>query len=257
MRHLALAVLLFSFGARAAGAESPVRVYVFAHQGEQLSEPARKERIKETEAEHDRAEAARKSLQKSLASRHGKDTKAWPPEARQEVSTAYGKEYAALIANHQAKTEPEALAGFAGVLGKTVAELTKKQSQVAVVESREAADLTVELLARRAKTSFPAAAWFLYLTVKPERMDAARFTGTSFGQVRKSQTFIPILGLQSMGGAITTFHDYSEAEPYWTIEVGHQGTGYYVAIEAAAEALVAFASGVGGSASADAGAVSH
>jgi hypothetical protein len=248
MRHLALAVLLGGFGVGSAGAEPPVRLFVFSHEGERLSEAARKDRIKETEAAHDRAEEARKSLQKALESRHGKGESGWPADVRPQLEAARRAEYESLIAHHQIKTDPSDLDKAAQSLAKTIADLARKQPQVALADSREQADLSVEVLARRAKTSFPGAAWFVYLTVKPERMEGtgARFTGTSFGQVRRTEQFVPMLGFQSMAGSVVTLHPYSEPEPYWTIEVAHQGSGYFVAIQAAAEALMAFGSGLAG-----------
>lgn len=67
---------------------------------------------------------------------------------------------------------------------------------------------------------------------------------------------MPLLGVQSTRGAIATPHAYSEAEPYWTIEMGHHGAGYGVAILGAAEALVALANGFVGLV-ADAGTAAH
>jgi hypothetical protein len=247
MRRLTLATLLAVLTALPAAAQQPVHVYVSARTAEALAEPERKAREKETDAEHERAEEARKGLQKTLEAQHGKNGQAWPEEARGQLDAAWQRELQALVAHQEVKTEQKDLDNGALALTNALKAQAKKSPHLALAASADQADLAVEVLARRAKTSFPAAAWFFYLKVKPERLgDAkARFAGTSFGQIKTQQAYLgQIMGMQKLQGGLATVHPFSEAEPYWVIEVGQQGTSYWGAALAAADALVGFAAGL-------------
>lgn len=96
---------------------------------------------------------------------------------------------------------------------------------------------------RRGKTSFPAAAFILYLKVTPRGGGPAdRFAGTSFGQIRTKDAFLgQIMGVQTLAGSVTTVHPFTEAEPFWIIEVFQQGMVYFGPAKSAAEALAGFA----------------
>src|SRR5262245_23988101 len=185
MRRPTMVAALFAFAVPAA-AQQPVRLYVFARAQEALPEPERKSREKETGAALKRAEDARKGAQKALEARYGKGGQGWPEEARRQLEAAQQDEYQALLAHHQAKTEPEVLRNLADTLGKTILDADKKTARLALAAAAGQADLSVEVLARRAKTSFPAAAWFVYVKVKPEQLAnaGARATGASFGPAK-------------------------------------------------------------------------
>ena len=255
MQLLAVAVLLAAVTVPPAAAPQPVRLFVFARPQETLSEPERKAREKETGAELKRAEEARKTLRKALEARHGKNGQGWPDEARRELERAQQAEYTALLAHHEVKVEAEVLRNLADTLGKTILDVDKKTSRLALAGSAEQSDVSVEVLTRRAKTSFPAAAWFLYVKVKPERLAGVAGRTASFGQVKDRSAWLgQIMGNQRLQGAVTTMHDYSESEPYWIVEVVQQGTSYGPVVQSTAEVLAAFASGLAEPASANAAA---
>jgi hypothetical protein len=224
-------------------ATNPIRILVRADSSAPVADTERKAREDETNLAVKRAEQERKAVEKALSAAHGKKTARWPADANSRFEAAWQAELMARMAHHAIKTEPKARGGVAANIAGYLNEQAKKSPGVTVTESTEEADLTVDVMALRAKTSFPAAAFIVYLKVTPGALvPRERFAGTSFGQVRTKDAYLgQILGVQSLAGFISTAHAYSEAEPYWIIEVFQQGTSYLAPAQTAAEAIAGFA----------------
>lgn len=247
MRTLIVAGILLAFGGRPAlaGEGKKFGVFVFGRTAETLDEAAHKAREAQTGDEHKRAQEARKTLGKFLEAKHGKKSEDWPKEAREEFDRAWRAEMNVLLAHHEVKITQKKIDAFAKGLANVLKNVAKK-TPVAVVESADQADLTVEVLTHRMQTSFPVVANILYMKVTPVgwREAGTQFAGTSFGEIKSKKEYVgQILGFQNLRGAVTTFHPYSDAEPYWMVEVFQQGaTGQF--LQTAAEALSAFCSGL-------------
>lgn len=246
MRSIAWAVGLLFLGTPAlrAAEGKTVRVHVFGRAAEAVAKAEKKAREKEADAERKRAERARKDLEKALQAKHGKRIDQWPEEARRESEAAWRTELRAALAHSETKLEENDLVDSASDLAKALADEVKKSPRVALSDSADAADLTVEVVSRAARSSFPAAAWLLYLKVTPVRWPgAAAFAGTPFEQVKTRQEYLgQILANQNLRGAVATVHAYTEAEPYWIVQVVQQGTSWKHVAWTAAEVLAAFSS---------------
>jgi hypothetical protein len=229
-----------------AAKSAPLRVAIRAGSSAPLADGDRKAREQETELAMKRAEDERKTVHKAVESAHGKRTDRWPAEAKARFDTAWQAELMARLAHHAVKTDAKHLAASASQVATVFQGAVQKNTAVALSESAEGADLVVEVLARRAKSSFPAAAWMLYLKITPgPAVPADRLAGTSFGEVRGKDAYLgQILGMQKLAGFISTAHPFSAAEPYWIVEVYQQGTSYFAPAETAAEAIAAFATGM-------------
>ena len=222
-----------------------VRVYVFARPQESLDETAKKAREKETDAERKRLGQARKDLDKSLEAKHGKRGKEWPEEARLQSDEAWRAELRAEMVYRQVGSKD--LAGLTKSLANTLRHDIKKTPQLTLADAADQADLIVEVLAHGAKSSFPAAAWMLYLEIKPVGGTAdARFVGTGLEQAQTKKLGIGLASNADIVGFVSTMHPYTEAEPYWRVRVWQQGTGYGSVLSTASEVLVAFASDLAG-----------
>jgi hypothetical protein len=227
----------------AAAAEGkPVRIYVSARAQEPIPEADKKMREKEADAERKRLEQAAKDVDKTLTAKHGKSFKDWPEEARQQSEGGWQKALAADLGKATVKFD-EDLGNFAKSLTNGLKDAAKKSPRIALAESADQADLAVELLARSAKTSFPAAAWILYLKMTPIGSASAAATGDAqFAQVKAQKLGVGLLANADLQGAVSIVHPYSEAEPYWIIRVFQQGTSYASVVGTAAEVLAAFGS---------------
>lgn len=248
MRARLFAVLLTLTSAPAwAETAQTLRVHVSAQALPPLAEPERKTRLQQTEAERKRLTEARKAAEKTAQAAHGKKRQAWPEEVRNRVEEADRLEGMATLAHHELKTEQKDLDDLASFVREAFAEEIKEQPRLALADSPERCDLKVELLARRAHSSFPAAAWILYLKVSPVPAgDASAFSGTSFGQIRSQDAYLgQIMGMQRLEGAVGTLHLYGEKEPFWVIEVLQKGTSYGPAALGAAQAVATFAASLG------------
>jgi hypothetical protein len=229
--------------ARAAEGQ-PVRLYVFARAQQAAPETDSKAREKEADAERKQLEQAAKALDKALEAKHGKSSKDWPEEARRQSDEAWQKALRADLARATAKVD-EDLGKSAKSLVTYLKDEVKGSKGVALSESADQAELAVELLARSARTSFPAAAWMLYLKVTPVGSAAAAATGDQqFAQVKEKQLGVGLLAEETVRGAVATVHPYTEAEPYWIIRVFQQGTSYADVVRSAAEVLAALGSGL-------------
>ena len=222
----------------------PVRLYVSARAQEAVPETDSKAREKEADAERKRLEQAAKDLDKTLEAKHGKSSKDWPEEARRQSDEAWQKALRADLARATAKFDED--------LGKSAKSLThylkdevKGSKGVALSESADQAELAVELLARSSRTSFPAAAWMLYLKVTPVGAAAAAATGDQqFAQSKAQRLGVGFLAGLDVQGAMATVHPYTEAEPYWILRAYQQGTSYADVARSAAEVLAALGSGL-------------
>ena len=220
----------------------PVRIYVSARAQEPIPEADKKAREKEADAERKRLEQAAKDLDKTLTATHGKSFKDWPEEARRQSEEGWQKALAADLAKATVKFD-EDLGNFAKSVTNFLKDEVKKSPRIALAESADQAELAVEVLARSAKTSFPAAAWMLYLKLTPVGSAAATATGDAqFTQVKAKKLGVGLLANENLRGAVSIVHPYSEAEPYWTIRVFQQGTSYASVVGTAAEVLAAFGS---------------
>jgi hypothetical protein len=230
----------------AAPAAEPLRVHVRPGPKPTLADAERKALEKEASSASKRAEQERKTVEKTIAAAHGKRMAGWPAEARARYDAASQAELMAILEHHVVKTDADDLRKSANEVSAFLGGAAGKPPVLAVVDSPDGADLVVEVLARRAKTSFPAAAFMLFVKVAPAGGGSAeRFAGTSFGQVRTKDAYLgQIMGVQKLAGFVSTAHAYSEAEPYWIVEVIQQGTGYYAPAQTAAEAIAAFAAGM-------------
>jgi hypothetical protein len=247
MRKLAFAAALVTLAAplAASAAEDPVvRVHVFAGSPQSGGDAERKAREKQADAERKSAERARKDLDKALAARHGKRSEDWPEEARRQSEEAWTAELRAALAHGQAKAAAQDLADSAGDLARSLKDEVKDKPRVAVVDAAAEADLTVEVLARASRSGFPAAVWLLYLKVQPAgSAGPGAFAGKRFDQVKSREGYLgQILGSQDLRGAVATIHTFTEAEPYWIIQVVQQGTAWKHVAWTAAEILAAFSS---------------
>jgi len=246
MRPMVLTAVLATLGTPSARAAEgkPVRLYVSTRAQEALPEADSKAREKEFDAGRKRAEQAAKALDKALEAKHGKNSKDWPEEARRQSEDAWQKALRADLARATAKFDKD-LGNIAKSLTNSLKDEVKKSKGVALSESADQAELAVELLARSARTSFPAAAWMLYLKVTPVGAAAAAATGdTQFAQVKAKRLGVGLLAAQYVRGAVATVHPYTEAEPYWIIRVYQQGTSYGDVVRSAADVLAALGSGL-------------
>jgi len=225
-----------------------VRIHVFAHHQELADGPERKAREKEAEVRSEAARKARKEVTKALEAQYGKNSRSWPEEAERRATEAWRAEMEGILVHHEIKTSQKDVQGAANGLAARLGDRPKESPPVSVVESADQADFTVEVLALRAKTSFPAAAWFVYLKVAPLRLGGeGRLDATDFGQFRAKdgRVGVGLLAGATTRGAVTTFHPYTAAEPYWLVEVVQQGTtGHGLALDTAAEALAAVSNGL-------------
>jgi imidazolonepropionase-like amidohydrolase len=219
---------------------APVRVYV--RPGTPAAGvAATKSAEKEGEAARKTAEQARESLEKALSARHGKRRENWPADAKAQLDEAWRKEMDAVIAHQAIKTDAKAHADSVDDLTKAFAEEIKRAPHLALANSPDEADLTVEALARRGKTSIPAATYMYYVKVTPgAAWKADRLAGKTFGQVGVKDA----RGNARLDGGVVTIHSYSEAEPFWTLEVFQKGSSYFGSAQTLAESLAAFASGL-------------
>jgi hypothetical protein len=141
----ALATLGFSASTYAA---APVKVYVTAAQPE-----ARKKiddaTSKQLRASIDAARRARQDLEKQLKAQYGKKEEAWPDE--QQVALLDRREAEALaIADWEyRRIDPEAIADSGDDVKAALSKMNENHRRVELVDSAEAADLVVELVARR------------------------------------------------------------------------------------------------------------
>jgi Skp family chaperone for outer membrane proteins len=246
---MVLTVVLAVLGAPAAwtAEDKPVRLFVSSRAQEALPEAESKAREKELEAERKRAEQAAKALDKGLEAKHGKNAKDWPEEARRQSEDAWQKALQADLARATAKFD-EDLGNFAKSLTNFLKDEVKKSKGIALAESAEQAELAVEVLARAAKTSFPAAAWLLYLKVTPVGSAAAAVTGDErFAPARAKKLGVGILADLHVQGGVATVHPYTEAEPYWILRIYQQGTSYADVVGSAARTLATLGSGLAAS----------
>jgi hypothetical protein len=243
MRTLAFAAALLTLAAPgAAGAAGTVRVHVFAGVPPAGGEAERKAREKEADVERKRAERTRKDLDKALAARHGKRSEDWSEEARRQSEEAWTAELRAALAHSEAKIEQKDLVDSASDLANALKDEIKESPRVALAETAADADVTVEVLARASRSGFPAASWLLYLKVQPVGASGTgAFAGKDFDQVNSREGYLgQILGTQDLRGAVATIHTFTEAEPYWIIQVVQQGTAWKHVAWTAAEILAAF-----------------
>jgi hypothetical protein len=149
-------------------------------------------------------------------------------------------ELMALLAQHEVKVEQKGIDDSVQDVTKTLREELKKASSAALVDKAEDADLTVELLARRAKTSFPAAAFMLYLKVTP----VGWRNSSRFVTLQGKYPLYGLAGWRKLHGEVTTVHTFSAAQPYWIIEVYQQGSSYRDPALSTAEVLVGLCAGL-------------
>ena len=246
MRPMLLTVVLAALGAPSASAADgkPVRLYVSARAQEAAPEADSKAREKELDAERKRDEQAAKAVDKALEAKHGKNAKDWPEEARRQSEEAWQKALRADLARATAKFDKD-LGNIAKSLTNYLKDEVKKSKAVALAESADQAELAVEVLARGSRTSFPAAAWLLYLKATPVGSAAAAATGDErFAPARAKRLGVGILADLDIQGAVATVHPYTEAEPYWILRVYQQGTSYADVVGSAAQTLAALGSGL-------------
>jgi hypothetical protein len=242
---LAALIILPPPAARAAD-EKPIRIYVFARAQEAVSEADWKPREKEADVKRKAAEQAAKTVDKELQGRHGKNAKNWPEEALRQSDEAWQKAVMADVTRASAKFDDD-LGNFANSLAGWLRDDLKKETRVAVSDSADQADVSVEVLARAARTSFPAAAWLLYLKVTPigPAATGAAAEGT-FDPIQARKLGVGLLANETVRGSVALAHPYSASEPYWIVRVFQQGTGYHEVVRTAAEALKGFAVGLAG-----------
>jgi hypothetical protein len=243
-KNVCAAVLIALAGAtstRAADGKT-VRVHVFASAREPLGEEAKSARGRETEAARKRAEQAAKDLDRSLQARHGKQSKDWPEEARRQSEEAGRAALMAELKHREVRSDQKDLTDSASDLTKALRDALKKSTKVALSDSPDEAELTVEVLARDSRTGYPAAAWLVYLKVKPAGWArSSAFADKPFEQARPRQLYLgPILGSQKMRDSLSTLHPYSSREPYWIVRVSQQGSTFKHLARSVAEILAAF-----------------
>ena len=247
MRSVMGAAALAALLAPVVGAQAaPVRVYVSGRPVEAMDEAEKKTREKAAGEKKKAAAAARKEVEKRLKARHGKHEKDWPPEAQEEMKAAWRGQSAAEMALAMVKTEGKDVDNLAKLLVANFEYRNKKRPTVEVVSAADQADLAVEVVARRAWTSFPRAAWAVYLKVAPVGLpDPGTFAGKELSEVKvRREDLGPILGRMDVAGYVSTVHLYAAAEPHWIVEVVQQGGSYGDATSAAADVLVAYAEGL-------------
>jgi hypothetical protein len=243
---MVLTVVLAALGTPSARAAEgkPVRLYVSVRAQEALPEADSKAREKELDAERKRAEQASKAVDKAIEAKHGKNAKDWPEEARRQSEEAWHKALVADLARATAKFDKD-LGNIAKSLTHFLKDEVKKAKGVALAESADQAELAVEVLARSSKTSFPAAAWMLYLKVTPTGSAAAAATSDQkFAQSEGHRLGVGILADLVLQGTVATVHPYTEVEPYWILRVYQQGTSYTDVVRSAAGVLAALGSGL-------------
>jgi hypothetical protein len=245
MALLAALLVLLPPAARAAD-EKPLRIHVFARAQEKVPEADWKPREKEADSKRKAAEQAAKTVDKELQGRHGKNAKNWPEDAVRQSDEAWQKAVMADVTRASAKFD-EDLGGIAMSLANWLRDDLKKEPRVAVSDSADQADLTVEVLARAARTSFPAAAWLLYLKITPVGPAAAGAAADgTFDPVQARKLGIGLMANETVRGAVAIAHPYSAAEPFWIVRVFQQGTGYHEVVGTASAALKGFAVNLAG-----------
>lgn len=240
MRRFVVAAALVTLCAPGAGAvpSKAVRVYVFGRTQTPLDKASQQAREKQAEADFKRLEAARKDVGKALEAKYGKSDR--PSEALAEFAQVTQAELMALLAQHEVKVEQKDIDDSVQDVTKALREELKKASSAALVDKAEDADLTVELLARRAKTSFPEAAFVLYLKVTP----VGWRNSSRFVTLQGKYPLYGLAGWRKLHGEVTTLHTFSTAEPYWIIEVYQQGSSYRDPASSTAEVLVGLCAGL-------------
>ena len=229
-----VSILALGVALPVAAAAGPVRVHVMPGTAAAMDGAARKSAEKEAEAARKAAEQAREGLEKSLSSRHGKKPQDWPSEARTQLDDSWRKEMDAVIAHQALKTDAKAHADSVNDLNKAIKEEIKRAPHVTLVDSADQADLVLQVLARRGKTSIPAATHMYYVKVTPRgSLGADRLLGKTFGQVGEKDA----TGNARLDGGVVTVHSYSGAEPYWILEVFQKGPSYFAAALTLAESL--------------------
>ena len=219
----------------AVGAPAPqqedgtVRIFVFPRTQPELEKSEKKRLEKEAKSARKRAEKARKDVNKALEARYGKKEGEWPEEAIEEASAARRAEMMALVAHHEVQSKQKEMTDSANDLISALEDQMEDAPHLALADSREQADLLVEVLTRRKKASFPSAAQIIYVRVTPVGWEdpAQTLAESPFGQTTKHMAYLgQIMGFQHLKGKVWALHDYTDEEPYWILEAYQQGSAW-------------------------------
>jgi hypothetical protein len=107
-----------------------------------------------------------------------------------------------------------------------------------LTDGPERAQLTVEVLTRRTKSGIPAASWFLYLKLTPIDWSESSAESAHLDAFSLRRGQIGFLRLVNLVEGVSTIHPYTAEEPYWIIEVEHQGGSFTGVAAVAAESIL-------------------
>ncbi len=167
-------------------------------------------------------------MNKGLEARYGKKDEEWPEEAIEEASAARRAEMLALVAHHEAMSKQKEITDSANDLIRALEDQAEDAPHLALADSRELADLTVEVLTRRKKSGFPSAAQIIYVKVTPVGWeDPEKTFADVFGQGTSHVAYLgQILGWGNLKGKVWTLHFYTNEEPYLILEAYQQGSAW-------------------------------
>lgn len=242
---VAFVVLILAASSAQSSEEGRVGIHVIARSQQTLEKSEKKALEKQMKGERKLAEKARKDLKKTLEREHGKKHDKWPDEARNQYENALQAEEMALVAYHEVKVKQKEILDSHADIMKQLRKRLEKEPRVFLVEAADQADVTVEVLARGVQTGWPALTNLLYLKVTPaEGLDVSRLEDAPFGHQKTSKGWVPTGQFVDFEDSVKTFHPYTEAEPYWVIQVANQGGLWGNAAISASKTLVAFCTGL-------------
>lgn len=189
-----------------------MNVFVTAGTVQTVDSATKKQLQKELKAKASQAKDQKKSLEKQLKAQLGGDKDKWPPEKREELHRAEDVEKMIRVQIESLDIVQKDLDDTAEDIKRSIQGegFAKVKKYIRLVETREEADLTAEVICR-IREGVPGLLacvdcdYYVYIKLYPEAgVNAANMSQVSPKGVRR-------------------IHQYREEEPYWIIEAWSQG----------------------------------
>jgi hypothetical protein len=197
---------------------TPLSIHIFGETKDELDK-AERNRVKKRLAQaRSVAKDALKAIEKELKARYGKRSSEWPEDASARYREADSRERLATLEYHLVEMKPSEVPDSVENLKAAMEDLIDsdfvKEMPVAprLVESREQADIAIQVLTRRSRMG---PAWYLYLKVLPQDwLEPAKLSEASLEKATRIGNSI---------GVVRTLTPYGAEGPYWIVEVERAG----------------------------------